>query len=147
MPFRLSPAAARQAWVADLRSGAHTQVRNRLCLLNEDQSVAGHCVLGVACETFQRLESPLTTSVVRTLLDYDANRFGYCRSYDDCSVLLPYDVAEWLDLTTRSGAYGTHRSLYEDNDAGVSFERLASVIEAAPCGLFVDSTDLDRAAP
>ena len=112
-------------WVAALRSGDYRQGKGAL-LTNE-----GYCCLGVACALY--IHEGLGTAI-EILGDPTAGH-------------LPEVVKEWLNLSTRSGAYDgpEHRDTYglttstwlvNDNDYGKTFSEIADIIESEPEGLF-----------
>jgi len=53
-----------QKWIAALRSGEFKQTKDGLKELAGDDSVVGHCCLGVACEVYLREGNKLPTDIV-----------------------------------------------------------------------------------
>ena len=121
----MTPKEARGLWVAALRSGEFEQVRGALDV--DD----GYCCLGVACKLFQQHFGTLTI----------AQASHNVRTYDGCKTTLPEPVRRWLGLASDIGAFldgnvsPVYRSLAELNDAGISFDMIATAIELEPDGL------------
>lgn len=108
-------------WVAALRSGKYKQGRGAL------KKDGKYCCLGVACEI--------------SGLNKWYGRLPEFRQYYMLEAgVLPLEVQKWLGLNDRGGGYCKgNRSLTQDNDKGVSFKEIASIIESEPEGLFVKS--------
>lgn len=104
-------------WLAALRSGEYAQGRNQL--KNGDN----YCCLGVLCDLYRKVSK-------------DAKwKDGY---FDDgetrYSQLPPHSVMEWagLDLLNplvRPRKDGSPKTLSSLNDAGMSFRKIANLIE------------------
>lgn len=102
-----------QLWVKALRSGAYKQATGALTRINLDESVIGHCCLGVACEVYQKEVGDLAVR---------AN--GGHKVYDSSAANLPKRVKIWL------GGDILEPALVEMNDHhGSSFEQIADYIE------------------
>lgn len=114
--------------VAALRSGKYTQTKGRL------RDNKGYCCLGVACDVLGKGE---------WIKDNYNNRYTYHSSPDDCShAILPNEIQNMLDWAADNGRvqkvykkgnpvdgsdYLT--CLAEFNDAGMTFEEIADIIE------------------
>jgi hypothetical protein len=111
-------------WLAALRSGDYEQGTNALKTQLGDQVY--HCCLGVLCEL--AVEAGVTDKV-----DDGPGRWFFGRDADVSSSVLPRSVIDWSGLTTRdpyvSSLGGTRTTISGLNDAGYSFDLIASVIE------------------
>ena len=111
MSFNKTSEEAKALWVEALRSGAYKQGHYRLIQIVDNQ--CAHCVLGVACEIYQKYERSLN------LMEHS---------------VLPHDVSSWLNIH-KQGAYhsgGTIELLTRKNDLSrLSFKELADIIEKA----------------
>jgi hypothetical protein len=123
-----------EKWVTALRSGDYTQTTEYLYNQN------GMCCLGVLCDLYAK---DTNTSWVIQDEDDIVNDDGYLVEYcvhsmhDDYEVL-PVNVQDWAGMRSLTGTFqdkhpdGTEYS--EDltilNDRGVSFNRIANIIEA-----------------
>lgn len=112
---------ARKLWVEALRSGEYKQGKKAL------SSNGGYCCLGVACETYNKHNTPLPTVV-------DAAK-RTC--YDGEIFYLPTAVVSWLGMKSSDGAYleggeDGVTSLADQNDKGKSFDEIADIIENNP---------------
>lgn len=141
--MNLSPAEARAAWSAALRSGEYAQ--GQLQLRRGDE----FCCLGVACDLYQRLEG------VGQWRHDDDGDVGFAPVDDEAEYhLLPWEVQEWLGvgenaacdvsvetLTRLTGpdvtALVTELSPEDGpvtlaglNDNGATFAQIADVIDA-----------------
>jgi hypothetical protein len=141
----------RKKWVEALRSGKYEQNKHGLCAVDPDGGDGmAHCCLGVLCEL--ALEGG-ALSVARRKVDESGRVWFVGRS-----AYLPGDVVKWSGLpdsnptvwfsdaiahlgdrdTQRARASGalSHDfvTLSELNDAGVSFEGIAAIVEN--CKLF-----------
>ena len=94
-------------WTAALRSGKYKQGRNALKFEGK------YCCLGVLCAI-----SPWKYNYT-TMPD----RFGTKNR------VLPEKVLEWAGIKKNTGRYKDDTSLVIDNDGGVSFKRIAFLIE------------------
>jgi hypothetical protein len=112
-------------WVKELREGGHKQTTDGV-LQNSDS----FCCLGVAClvyerETGNKLPRDCEGNLGNTVLD------------DSFDV-----VRTWLGLKTCKGC-GTVKEEYVNlaaiNDGGMSFSKIADIIESEPEGLFCDA--------
>ena len=116
-------------WVEALRSGDYKQTRGKL------RDADGFCCLGVACDLY--------ASETKSVISWEKNLGGF--SFDGEYLELPFEVSLWLGLQNNEGTYELDDysaglpsgSLINDNDAGESFENIASIIESEPSGLFV----------
>ncbi len=127
----MTPEEARVRWVEALRSGDYEQGKHELHYkVNRGQRF---CCLGVACTL-------AAADGVELHIDETFNTVRY----DFQSSSLPTSVIQWLGL---SGAIGSFTGSFTDgtlggtslaglNDSGMSFYRIADLIESAPEGLF-----------
>ncbi len=118
-------------WVKALKSGEFKQTKHRLCRIDKDGNILGHCCLGVACELYQEEVGNLEFKAIEK-----------CESMiiDGHSGDLPCHVKKWLGLTECNGHFGEYmQSLSGHNDSGRSFSEIADLIESEPKGLFSDS--------
>lgn len=108
---------ARKIWTNALRSGEYVQGKEALHVKTESEEQ--HCCLGVACVKFNELnpDSPLH---VRGPVNKDEHFM-----YDGEVAYLPVRVAEWLGMPNHGS-----QILGDLNDSGLSFEKIADVIEA-----------------
>lgn len=114
----------RRRLVAALRSGQYHQGRGWLKQGEGDD--ARYCCLGVACEVALGCGAVDDPDHVRQELRDNA--------------ALPPSVRAAFGFRTRYGHFGRrvsgHYSLAGMNDSGVSFNRIAAVIESPPLGLY-----------
>lgn len=148
-------AERKAVWVAALRSNEYKQGRSGLVTKivesedsdgNED-AVIQHCCLGVACDLAQKAGLPVRLDDVRgsVLCGYV---YSTSRGEDYEAALLPPPVVEWLELESDNPQIPYNEfpeevqdmfsplylrngklSLAELNDALVSFEQIADIIE------------------
>jgi hypothetical protein len=141
----------RKKWVEALRSGRYEQNKHGLCVVDPDGGDGiAHCCLGVLCEL--ALEGGALSAACRKVDDSGRVWFTGRSAY------LPVDVVKWSglpdsdpivwfdDAIARLGDRDTQRArasgalshdivtLSELNDAGVSFEGIAAIVEN--CKLF-----------
>jgi hypothetical protein len=107
-------------WIKALKSGEYKQGKHFL------RVVVSHCCLGVACKLYNEYNHS-------DQLDIYIDNGKY--HFDGETKRLPDKVIKWLGLNTGDGLYCDH-SLSALNDAGVSFEEIADIIESEPVGLF-----------
>lgn len=109
-------------WVDALRSGKYKQGRRRLRKGDE------HCCLGVLCELAAE------DGVVQRFQSGDLYSYGdvVCLSFP------PIDVMNWVGLATAQGFLKAGESLTRLNDDGVSFDRIAEIIETNAEELFTE---------
>ena len=122
----LTPARVRALWAADLESGLHKQGCGAL-----HQSLAtggdAFCCLGRLC----------VLAVENGVIPAPKHGF-FGWYYDSCKVSLPPAVQEWAGLSGNNGCMTDGDSLAEMNDNGVSFAKIADIIERRPPGLFIE---------
>lgn len=114
---------ARKLWVEALRSGEYRQAKGALGM--NDGGVKAYCCLGVACEVYLDCGGVLKVSTE------DGNVL-----YNRHDAVLPEEVQCWLGLAFADGTYERIRTLADDNDNDVSFDKIADLIESEPSGLF-----------
>ena len=122
-------------WVKALRSGKYQQSKGAL------KDAYGFCCLGVACELYA-IETGVGNwdrhhqSVLSS--ERGCKFKEYC-SFDGEPSCLPLRVKVWLGLEDAFGRYKDAAEEYDlatQNDRGLSFEDIASIIESEPEGLF-----------
>lgn len=127
MTFKHIPEEARAAWIEDLRSGNFKQLSCQLKGRDQNEDVA-HCCLGVATETFLRLEG---------VGHWNGDKFVQPDN-NDYSASLPDIVRDWLGLSSNIGrltqlihtSTGACWDLTQLNDgANFTFNQIADVIE------------------
>ncbi len=135
MPFRKSPAEARQLWLAALRSGEFRQCKNQLC------DGEKYCCLGVACEVF-RLHEPEQNmlKIEPTLTQNNDGRWKYSIGGHESGGVLPDEVKAWLGMKTPDGFLGLRGKPVENlsaaNDEGQTFAQIAEIISSHTQELF-----------
>ena len=114
-------------WIEALRSGKYTQTKEAL---KENDS---YCCLGVACDLYRR-----QTKVGKWGKSKYDRSVPFFAGQSSHSGILPWPVANWLGITSRKGVVeiqnGTGSkmsvsSLDALNDAGMSFDEIADIIE------------------
>ena len=98
-------------WLAALRSGQYKQTRNTLT------DGKRFCCLGVLCN-LHAIETGRTWQETS-----DAITYGFQH------LTLPPSVMEWAELDSKSPVVG-NRKLSEANDQGMSFKKIAELIDA-----------------
>ena len=108
-------------WVAALRLGKYRRTTGML-----HRRGSGYCCLGVACEVYIQHGGVLTKAIGEGAVTYDGERG-----------ILPVAVKNWLGLRDAYSSYNDG-SLASQNDSwGMTFARIADLIESEPDGLFV----------
>lgn len=92
-------------WVKALRSGKYKQGIGALRLADK------FCCLGVACDVF------------------DKTRWVGGNIYLSRVGQLPQAVSQWLGIESSDPLLGNHRATQWNDDRGVSFKKIASLIE------------------
>lgn len=114
-------------WVAALRSGNYMQGKGYL------NKQGNFCCLGVACEI------AVKHNVIPSPIKLGEGLYRYGNETFIGSSSLPNVVRDWLGLNGSlgdfEGAHG-HADLAAWNDAGISFGRIAELIESEPLRLF-----------
>jgi len=110
--------ANRTKWVKALRSGKYEQAKGVL------HNGTGYCCLGVLCVVAGMTPERDEDEEFR----FDGNR-----------ACAPEIATRFVGLRTNNGGYkyGDH-ALTEKNDAGMTFNEIADLIESEPDGLFKD---------
>jgi hypothetical protein len=112
---------ARAAWITALRSGNYPQGRFKLF------DGIHYTAIGVGCAVMG-----LETHFSRATGTYS---FGEVENV----AFAPAEFMSWVGLRTLAGEYEQGRSLSYDNDVdGLTFDKIADIIESEPEGLFVD---------
>lgn len=126
--------ANRKLWVEALRSGKFKQATNTLEAVN-----GGMCCLGVLAKIAgcERTTGPDVDG--NPVIKYDGEA-GIAPDAARLWVGLGSDVGELLGsfAVETDGRRVYHSSLTELNDAGMTFEGIADVIESEPEGLFIN---------
>jgi hypothetical protein len=105
-------------WCAALRSGEYKQGQNALRDVTNDT----YCCLGVLCEVFIKGGGNLSQGL--------HHEDKHLRAYNGRTGLLPLVVQRWAEMETSNGKYNNDKdSLVFRNDAGLSFDKIATVIE------------------
>lgn len=118
----------RKKLVAALRSGEYRQTTE---VLTDGK---GYCCLGVACEISGLggwVDSPMAPEQWAYLVGKAARPGGSNWS----SAKLPELVRKYYGFAGRGASYGAFSRLIEKNDGGVSFKKIADIIESEPEGL------------
>ena len=106
----------KEKWIAALRSGKYKQGRNNL------NNNGAYCCLGVLCEVFIKGGGNLSQGL--------HHKDKHLRAYNGRTGLLPLVVQRWAEMETSNGKYNNDKdSLAFRNDAGLSFDKIATVIE------------------
>lgn len=114
----MTPKEVRQLWVKALRSGEYKQGKS--CLRTNDGGQ--YCCLGV-----------LTDLAVKNKVIPEFTGLAGMNN------ILDRDVMRWAGLSDEYGSYGDYQTLTRLNDEGCNFDRIASVIEAEPKRLLIES--------
>ena len=106
-------------WCAALRSGEYNQGQSALNNVTNNT----YCCLGVLCELYIKGGGKLTTD-----LHHEDKQF---RTYGGRTGLPPIAVQKWAGMQTANGMYNTpDDNLVNHNDDGLSFDKIANIIEA-----------------
>lgn len=127
-----------KALVAALRSGRYTQGKGRLTSITPEGDHRD-CCLGVAC----KLAVEAGVIEAGTQDRFGLGEWGEIK-YDKGdgsheNAILPEPVRAWLGFRDAGGSFndeGEGRALSGLNDEGVSFDKIADLIESEPKGLF-----------
>lgn len=116
-------------WVAALRSGEYEQGRGSL-RKKDAKGVDRFCCLGVLCDLYSKEKSNATKWVPPTV------EFGNEYYFGGVSGLPPKNVNVWVGLGELSWSHleikasSKYGVLYDLNDTGSSFKKIADYIEA-----------------
>lgn len=123
--------AIRTEWAEALRSGLYSQGKSAL-RSSEDK----FCCLGVLCEI--AVEYGVIAPPIRSNNSFD---YSYAEGYQSW---LPPEVTKWAGLESDEGAFGrdilvkvddrSYPSLAQANDYGVTFDKIADIIEGVDDG-------------
>lgn len=114
--------AIAKKWVEALRSGDYKQGKSALRTVGQNGKTS-FCCLGVLCN----LHAQAHPQIARTQTHPEV--------YLGEMEFLPREVMEWAGMKTYDGsygeetAYGQEDDLTQDNDSGLSFKRIATIIE------------------
>lgn len=115
----------RAKWVAELRSGKHTQVRGRLEMLDNDgAAVVGRCCLGVLCRL--AIDNGLK---VHTSIGFVAGPPRAFTTFDGEPSVLPDSVLLWAGMPDNNPDVYFCQPISALNDEGFTFTELADIIE------------------
>ena len=125
-------------WVKALRSGKYKQGQGALCEVTTKGTK--HCCLGVLTDLYQKeckrkKKKALTVKKFYALIDDNTMTESYVEAYGSTkeTEILPLKVKKWARMCSRRGDIETDvycgLDLIEMNDDGVSFKKIASVIE------------------
>ena len=109
-----------QLWLEALRSGKYKQ--GKLYLKKDNK----YCCLGVACDLYNKTH--------KVKVDF----VNYTSDNQQINTGLPPVVMKWLGLNHSEGRLSNNYYLSTKNDNGVSFNKIADLIESNPEGLFVE---------
>lgn len=114
----------RRLWVEALRSEKYKQGQGVLRSTDDR-----YCCLGVLCD-----------------LAGVEWRVDYCRRYraGDMFSVAPRQAMDFVGLADNAAIFGGGDALSSQNDRGISFDKIADVIESNPPGLFIDSMEEAR---
>lgn len=125
----------KKLWVDTLRSNTVKQGFETLCFLETKTNEYKFCCLGVLCEIYNSEMKRLHKKQLKIDIYY-TNNSKTVYSYNNESGSLPIEVQEWSGLYTSCGSFkdiswasSKDTSLAHLNDAGVSFEKIAQIIE------------------
>lgn len=124
----LNPVA--QKWVEALRSGKYKQAKGQLAIHDEKGAVK-YCCLGVLCEL----------AVAEGIVKKKEKGKSHVIVYGQRDDLLPVKVQKWAGLKTNNGKVSQElqgRSLAVLNDEGISFKKIARLIEQRAKELFIE---------
>ena len=119
------PLPGRDEWLAELRSGKYKQGSNKLCKITD--GVAKHCCLGVLC-TLQHRPQVFHTYVV----DFDdrAEALAYANPlYTHLNATGRFPELVTVTAFQEDASHEGLTSLAQCNDAELSFEQIADIIE------------------
>jgi hypothetical protein len=126
--FKVTQQQARIEWLADLESDKFVQGKRKLHCNGK------HCCLGVAIETFRRVEGREPKYVVGCMNSEDLTQYP--------------EVQSWLGLSSPAGESDFGRiicgSLAELNDNSTNFSNVIRVIKSKPKGLFVTNREIQN---
>lgn len=105
-------------WVEKLRSGKFSQGDSYLCANDK------FCCLGVLCELYEEL-NPGKLKIGT----YSCGNEIIAKTYNSDVSILPVEVVEWAKMRSTNGDINEFMCLAELNDKGVSFEKIADIIE------------------
>jgi hypothetical protein len=112
-------------WVAELRSGKYKQGR---CVLRSSDNK--FCCLGVLCNIHAK-HHPEFASKQNNVVQDECLSGDYNFEYGGEEQLPPEEVYKWAGLSGDASVKleGTFDTLYNHNDSGVSFKKIATAIE------------------
>jgi hypothetical protein len=115
-----------EKWVKALRSGEYNQTKNFLC------TDAGYCCLGVLTDLYiqETIEqAPLfAKNWEEAYKDNEDEQTVFV--FDNENETLPQEVLNWAGMKDHCGTYNSRdKCLTVLNDTGMSFEKIADVIE------------------
>ena len=141
--------ALRKRLIKALRSNEYTQVEGCLEAINNDGTIAGNCVMGVACRVLVQFaidnEIEFELRVTHKPSHGYPILFGLVSELNGRTKILPDNVRIAYGFTTQEGHFDEpidqYTSLLDMNDSGLSFEKIAQILEEEPEGLFTDDAN------
>lgn len=138
--------ALRRRLLSALRSGEFNQIEGCLEAVDKDGNIVGNCIMGVAVRVFEeytrdnKIDVELEFKVVENhgvpvLVPYITKIDGHTK-------VLPEVVREAFGFSSNEGHFdkpisNLYTTLIDMNDSGMSFRKIARVIDRAPKGLFL----------
>lgn len=138
--------ALRRRLLKALRSGDYKQIEGCLEAVDNDGNIIGNCVMGVAVRVFEeyikdnRYEIELEFDIeenqsIPVIAPYITNISGHTK-------VLPEIVREAYGFSSNEGHFEKpinkmYTTLLDMNDSGLSFRKIARVIEREPKGLYL----------
>lgn len=128
-------------WLAALRGegeykGKYKQGQSNLHCKGAGRKKDTHCCLGVLSDL----------AVKAGVIDPPTLSYNNAYNYAGTTCILPSQVREWIGMSSSKGSFtdtdNCYRTLVDLNDGscgrkGLSFKKIADVIESKPKGLFV----------
>ena len=114
-------------WISALRSGHYKKTKDVLKKVGRNQNES-FCALGVLCDIYQK-EHVRTLPEEKTEEDFGVK----CVSIDGATTNLPKKVMKWAGIKDRDcvlfNENGERTDIPTLNDDGVSFKKIADIIE------------------
>lgn len=138
--------ALRKRLLKALRSSDYTQIEGCLEAVDNSGNIIGNCVMGVAIRVFEEF---VRDNRYEVDLDFDIEEnhsvpaiAPYITSVDGHTMVLPEVVREAYGFSSNEGHFEKpisklYTTLLDMNDSGLSFRKIARVIEREPKGLYL----------
>lgn len=134
----MKPEVAKK-WVSALRSGKYTQGKKALKYKTKN-NVTRHCCLGVLCELYnqdkkKKQQKPLSVKLAPAHAAGELGGDNKPYSFAGQATVLPDSVRKWAGMADAIGEIANEDSdhdgstLAELNDDGMSFKKIAEIIE------------------